>query len=114
MNGLPYDFGHCWDAYGSNSWSRSFRLREGQAGKDFTGWTNFRAAAKHGGSVVPLAVDESQKASGVFSLTAPSAAAFADFRGEREWEWDVKGESPEGVAEAIACGVITWRQGVVA
>ncbi|MBB2956957.1 hypothetical protein [Pseudoclavibacter helvolus] len=111
MQGFPYDFGNCYTAYGSDAWSRRFQIKSSGQPFDFTDWSNFRGTAKHGDRVVVLAVDDSEKAQGIFRISAPSADDFGDELGEVAWRWDVKGDGPAGPI-SIGKGVITWGEGV--
>lgn len=112
VDGFPYDFGHCFSAYGSDAWSRRFQIKRNGQPFDFTTWSNFRGTAKYGGRVVALEVDDSEKAQGIFRISAPSAAHFADDLGEVAWRWNVKGAGPAGEI-SIGKGFITLGEGVM-
>ncbi|VXB29267.1 hypothetical protein [Pseudoclavibacter sp. 8L] len=111
MQGFPYDFGRCFSAYGSDVWSRQFQIKRNGQPFDFSAWSNFRGTARYGDRVVALTVDDSEKAQGIFRISAPSADDFADDLSELEWRWDVKGDGPAG-AISPGRGIITWGEGV--
>lgn len=90
----------------------SYTIKEDGVAVDLSGYTNWQAQWRKSvdaSTSIPLTVDTTQLALGVFTVSATSAQTTSMAGGG---VWDIQAESPEGHIRTFMYGATKWRKDV--